>query len=69
MIRVPARYRGLLCEVMVDIPELGTVATSVGPRGILGRRWKCYLCGQLLKPNTAGAQSHLAKHVREKESE
>jgi hypothetical protein len=26
--------------------------------------WECRLCGQRLKPNTAGAQSHIAKHLR-----
>jgi hypothetical protein len=28
--------------------------------------WKCKLCGKVIHANTSGAQSHLAKHVREK---
>lgn len=30
-------------------------------------RWRCKRCGQLIYPNTAGANSHLAKHCREVE--
>jgi hypothetical protein len=26
--------------------------------------WECRSCGQRIKPNTAGAQAHVAKHVR-----
>jgi hypothetical protein len=26
--------------------------------------WECRRCCQRIKPNTAGAQSHVAKHVR-----
>jgi hypothetical protein len=26
--------------------------------------WECRLCGKRIKPNTAGAQSHVAKHLR-----
>lgn len=29
--------------------------------------WECRSCGQRLKPNTAGAQAHVAKHVRQNE--
>lgn len=28
--------------------------------------WECRACGRHLKPNTAGAQSHVAKHLRVK---
>jgi hypothetical protein len=28
-------------------------------------KWKCRRCGKVIKRNTAGAQSHLAKHLRE----
>lgn len=31
----------------------------------LPERWICRLCRKELKPNNAGAQSHLAKHLRE----
>jgi hypothetical protein len=31
--------------------------------------WKCRLCGRVIKKNTAGAQSHLARHLRDKESD
>lgn len=31
-------------------------------RGVTG--WKCKLCGITIRPNAAGAQSHIAKHVR-----
>lgn len=30
--------------------------------------WQCRRCGQIIRPNTAGAQSHVAKHLRRKES-
>jgi hypothetical protein len=62
---MPIRYQSRFAKVQVEIPELGTVATAVGPRGYVGWRWKCLQCGRLLKPNTAGAQSHVAKHLRE----
>ena len=26
--------------------------------------WECRRCGKTIKPNTAGVQSHIAKHVR-----
>jgi hypothetical protein len=60
---VPARYLDRLQEVAVDCEPV--VITAVGPRSAVGYRWKCLRCGQLLKRNTAGAQSHIAKHVRE----
>lgn len=28
--------------------------------------WQCRYCGQVIKPNSAGAQSHLVKHLRDK---
>lgn len=31
-------------------------------------KWVCRQCGQKLQPNTAGAQAHVAKHLREAES-
>ncbi len=59
---VPFRYQDTFSAVQVDV--LGPVVmTAVGPRGVIGWRWKCRRCGQLLRPNTAGAQSHVAKHV------
>lgn len=33
--------------------------------GTYEQKWRCRRCGQVIKRNTAGAQSHLAKHVRE----
>lgn len=27
--------------------------------------WECRTCGRRVKPNTAGAQSHIAKHLRD----
>ena len=56
-----------IAQVAVDAAP--TVMTSVGPRSSVAYRWKCYRCGKIIKPNTAGAQSHLAKHVREKEQQ
>lgn len=61
---VPARYRPFYVEVAVDVPPV--VMTAVGPRSAVGYRWKCNRCGAVIQRNTAGAQSHLAKHVREK---
>lgn len=61
---LPLRYQLHFKDVQVEIPELGTVATSVGPRGYVGWRWECKHCGKRIKPNNAGAQSHIAFHVR-----
>jgi len=61
--RIPARYRGNFVEVAVDAPPV--VMTAVGPRAAVGYRWKCNRCGKVIKQNSAAAQSHLAKHVRE----
>lgn len=60
--RIPARYRDDFVEVAIDVGP--AVMTSVGPRFAVGYRWKCNRCRQVIKQNTAGAQSHLAKHVR-----
>ena len=66
MIRqLPARYVEYFKAIDVEIPEAGVVMTSVGPRGFIGIRWQCCRCGQRLRPNAAGAQSHIAKHMRE----
>jgi len=62
--RAPDRYVEYLKAVQVELPELGTIATAVGPRAILGWRWQCRRCLAYLKPNTAGAQAHLMKHAR-----
>jgi len=61
---LPLRYTDYFAVVQETVPEAGIVMTAVGPRGFVGWRWKCRRCGQHLKPNTAGAQSHLAKHLR-----
>lgn len=65
--RVPTRYVDYYKSVLVDNPDVPTVAISVPPfqRATLCCRWKCRRCGLLLKPNNAAAISHLAKHVRE----
>lgn len=60
---MPARYRGTFVEVAVDAPPI--VMTASGPRPSVGYRWKCNRCGKVIKQNTAAAQSHIAKHVRE----
>ncbi len=61
--RIPERYVPYFKDVWVELGP--TIATSVGPRGTVGRRWVCRRCGSSLKPNSAGAQSHIAKHLRE----
>jgi len=62
---VPLRYSDFLQEVAVDMPPI--VQTPHGLRSAVGYRWKCLRCGQLLRRNTAGAQSHLQKHIRQVE--
>ena len=37
------------------------------PDGRWDMRWQCQRCGLIIKRNTAGAQSHVAKHVRRAE--
>lgn len=64
--RIPARYRDAFVEVCVNTPPV--VMTAVGPRSAVAYRWKCNRCGAIIKPNTAGAQSHLAFHVRRLEA-
>lgn len=66
MTRIPARYRDLFVEVIVDGPPV--VMTSVGPRSALHRRWKCNHCGKTVKPNTAGIHAHFMLHVRQRGS-
>jgi hypothetical protein len=63
--KVPMRYEPYFKDILADVPGR-VVMTSVGPRGVLGRVWRCLLCGQDIKPNNLGAQSHVAKHLREK---
>lgn len=64
MSAMPLRYLDYFKDIWVDVPE-PVVMTAFGPRTPVARRWVCRLCGKALKPNTAGAQSHVAKHVRE----
>lgn len=59
---VPDRYESYFRVITVDSGP--TVMTSVGPRRSIGYRWECRHCGTVIKPNSAGAQSHIAKHVR-----
>lgn len=51
---VPFRYRNYFRYLRVNYDDL-----------TYEMKWECRMCGQILKRNTAGAQSHLAKHVRE----
>jgi len=62
----PKRVPSLWLEYFKDTWWDGSrvVMTSVGPRRDLVRVWQCRMCGQALTPNTAGANSHLAKHCR-----
>lgn len=60
--KVPFRYGDQFIEVSVDSPPV--VMTAVGPRAALASRWKCRMCGKCIKPNNAGAQSHIALHLR-----
>lgn len=62
---IPARYRDHFVEVAVAVPPI--IETLAGPRSAVGYRWKCNKCGAILKEYTAGAQAHIAKHVREAE--
>jgi hypothetical protein len=55
---LPRRYRDWFREVRTN--------TEDGLRWFFW--WECRVCGQRIKPNTAGAQSHVAKHVRENDS-
>lgn len=52
---LPNRYRRFFREVRTN--------TVDGLRWYF--LWECRGCGQRIKPNTAGAQSHVAKHLRE----
>jgi hypothetical protein len=41
------------------------VWTHTGYKSRTVTAWACKLCGKEIRPNAAGAQSHIAKHVRE----
>ena len=51
---LPLRYRGRFREVRTK--------TADGLKWFF--LWECRACGLHIKPNTAGAQSHTAKHLR-----
>jgi hypothetical protein len=51
---VPLRYRDRFRDMRVTY-ENGTWEMC----------WQCRICERIIKRNTAGAQSHIAKHVRE----
>ena len=51
---LPRRYRTMFREVRTSARD--------GLRWFFS--WECRRCGQKLKPNTAGAQSHIARHLR-----
>jgi hypothetical protein len=59
---IPKRYASLL--LMSRIRTVGIRPQDDKPV----ETWICILCGQGIKPNPAGAQSHLAKHLRELEA-
>lgn len=61
IISMPVRYRDYYTEVTIDTDPI--VMTSI--RHAVGYRWKCNRCSKIIKKNTAAAQSHLTKHVRE----
>lgn len=65
---VPNRYRDRFVAVQVAVPGGRVVMTAAGPRADVSWRWKCNHCSKFIRPNTAGAQSHIAKHVREVEA-
>jgi hypothetical protein len=55
---VPVRYRRHFAAVV------GTGHDARG--GWWDILWKCLHCGKVIKRNTAGAQSHITMHVRQK---
>lgn len=60
--QLPDRYASRFQAV--DVPGERVVMTSVGARHDVKRVWRCRICGKEIKPNSAGAQSHIAKHLR-----
>ena len=60
--RVPRKYGPYFRHRFVDGDPV--VATAVGLRPTLHHRWECRMCGKQIIPNTAAAQSHIAKHAR-----
>jgi hypothetical protein len=51
---VPRRYRDYFRDLRITYQN-----------GTWEMHWECRMCGQVIKRNTAGAQSHLSKHVRQ----
>lgn len=51
---IPGRYRNYFRDLRVTRAD-----------GTWSLMWECRMCGQIIQRNTAGAQSHLAKHVRQ----
>ena len=51
---LPRRYRDYFRDLRVTYTN-----------GTWELHWECRMCGKVIKRNAAGAQSHLAKHVRE----
>lgn len=51
---IPVRYRDYFQDYRVGYDN-----------GTWEMKWRCRHCQQVIKRNTAGAQSHLAKHVRD----
>lgn len=57
---IPFRYQRAFRLVLVA--RRGSSYRGGGERIF---HWECRRCGQVIKPNNAGAQSHVAKHLRE----
>jgi hypothetical protein len=64
---VPVRYQAHFMQVWADGDRI--VHTSAGERRDVKLVWRCKLCGREIKPNTAGAQSHIAWHLRKADTQ
>ena len=56
--RIPSRY---VTFFRLQRGTVGIVRGDTQPE-----RWICRVCSLAVKPNAAGAQSHIAKHLRVK---
>ena len=60
MNEIPIRYRDYFRDLRVTVPG----SSYRGGTANFKLHWECRRCGQVIQRNAAGAQSHLAKHVR-----